>query len=123
VTNAATESTTNRRGTRGRRTARPRLTIASSHVAALLALIAHVAVGAHAVSHSSQALPNAISQHCAVCAIGGHAAGIPAAVIAGCQYAAVWVEEPAGRTIAPLPEVVNTTPARGPPLSASAAIG
>lgn len=121
---AAESGAVRRRPQRTQRTIRSqppprRLTIVSAHFA-LLALLAHILIVAHTVSHDP---PDAALQHCSICTIGDGSTGIPTAVLASCERTAVWLDEPADRPTAPQPEVEETTLARGPPFAALAAIG
>lgn len=103
-------------------TASGRLSVLAVQLAAA-ALLAHLLIAAHSVSHLSQGPVSAASQHCAICATGSHSAAIPTAVLAGCQFTATWVLRGATRPVAPLPEVDEASLARAPPFSALAAIG
>ena len=102
--------------------ARWRLTAFSTCLVAV-ALLAHLLIAIHTVSHLSQESPDVASQHCVICAIGKHSAGIAAGVIPGCQYIAAWVVDCADPPVAPPSEVADATLARGPPFSALAALG
>jgi hypothetical protein len=99
-----------------------RFTVRPAHIA-VLALFAHLLVAAHMVSHLPQSPLGDTSQHCAICAIGKRSAGIPTAVIASGEFAAIWVAAVASPTAGPMRDVEGATLPRGPPSSALATLG
>lgn len=96
-----------------------RITVSSVHVAALT-LFAHLLVAAHTASHFSKPTPVSASQHCVICAVGKHAPGDLTAVIAGHQYMATWLPEPASPPPTPMLRVERAVLARAPPSQAPA---
>jgi len=104
------------------RSARSGIPVISARIAAL-ALLAHLLVVAHTVSHLAPPAPDSASQKCVVCTLGEHSAGISTAAVASSPHMPAWVLELASPPVAPALRAAGAILARGPPFQALFPIG